>query len=66
MYLTFHVTSHDKLIEGSCQFMRGCFLQYVSTLKSFVTISIVFNCHVTSSEHMFKRLYEFMGGSPSW
>ena len=40
MYLICHVTSHDHLIEESCNFMGGEFLQYVTTLISIVTVEI--------------------------
>ena len=41
MYLICHVTSYDNLIEGSCKFMGGSSLLHVTTLISFLTISIV-------------------------
>ena len=41
MFSNCHVTSHDHLIEGSCEFMGGSSLQYITTLISLVTISIV-------------------------
>ena len=41
MYLTFQVTLHDQLIEGSCEFLCGGSLWYVTTLISFVKIGIV-------------------------
>ena len=41
MYLIFHLTSHEHLIKGSCEFMGRDSLQYDTTLISFVTITIV-------------------------
>ena len=41
MYLICHLTSHDPLIEGACEFMGGSSLCYVITLIIFVPISIV-------------------------
>ena len=38
MYLTSHETSHDYLIDGSCKFMVGSSLRYV-TVISLMTIS---------------------------
>ena len=67
MYLICHVTSHDHLIEWTCELMGGSSLGYVTTLISFVTISfydggnMFLICHRTSREHIFKC--EFMGGS---
>ena len=37
MYLIYHLTLHDHLIEGSCEFMGG----YVTSLISLVTKSTV-------------------------
>ena len=60
------MTSHDQLIEEACKFLDGSSLCYVTMLVSLVTISIAMMevfliCHVTSPEHMFKVLCEFMG-----
>ena len=41
MYLTCHITPHDNHIEGSCEFMGGSSLRYVTFLIGLVTISIV-------------------------
>ena len=41
MYLICHATSYDHLIEESYEFMGGSSLQYVTTLASLVTISIL-------------------------
>ena len=41
MYLIYHVTSHDHLIERSCEFMTQSSLWYVTAVISLVTISIV-------------------------
>ena len=41
MYLICHVTSHDHVIEGSCEFMGGNSLWYIINLRGLVTISIV-------------------------
>ena len=38
MYLICHVTSHNHLIEGTCKFMGGSFLRYVTTLICLVAI----------------------------
>ena len=59
------MTSHDHLIEGSCELMR-----YVTNLISLVTIrnvivEMLLICYVASCEHMFQGLRVFMGGSPS-
>ena len=69
MYLNCHVTSHDNLSKGPCKFVGGSSWEYVTILVSLVTISIVIVeiCFYLShdlSEHMFKGLYEFMGGRP--
>ena len=49
MYLICHVTSHDHLIERTCEFMGRISLCYVTTLISLVTMSIVMveMCRVT-------------------
>ena len=75
MYLICNVAFYDQLIEGSCKFMGGSILQYLTTLISFqykycdngdATFLI---CHVTYREHMFKGLYElwveFLNGESS-
>ena len=62
IYLICHVASQDHLIEGSCKFMGGSSLWYVTTLINIVTISIVI---VEHGDHIFKGLCEFMGGCPS-
>ena len=64
IYLMCHVTSGDKLTEGSNQFLIASSGLYVITLIGLVTIGIVmvemFSIpHVTSRDHMFKGLYEF-------
>ena len=41
MYLICHVTSHDHLIERTCELMGRNSLCYVNMLISLVTISIV-------------------------
>ena len=41
MYLIFHVTLHDHLIEESSEFIDGWALWYDTTLISLVTITIV-------------------------
>ena len=41
MHLVCHVTSHDHLIKGSCRFIGGSSLQYVTTVVSVVIISLV-------------------------
>ena len=52
MYLICHVTSHDHLVERSCEFTGGSPLSYVTRQISLVTISIVMvgimclTCHV--------------------
>ena len=57
MFLICHVTTDEHLIDGSCKFMGGSSLRYV-TLISLVTISIVsveiiiLICHVTSCENL--------------
>ena len=27
---------------------------------------LIFNCHVILCDHLFKGLYDFLGGNPSW
>ena len=49
MYLICHVTSHDPLIERSCEFMDRSFLCYVTTLTSLVAIIIVRGCSIITS-----------------
>ena len=49
--------------------MVGSSSGYVTTMISFVTIGIVIVgmfliCHVTSSDHIFERLCEFMVEAP--
>ena len=62
MYLIFHVTSHDHVIERAREFVGGSTFSYVTTLISLVTLSIVmaeiklFNSHVTCREHVLKAL----------
>ena len=41
MYLICHLTSHEHIIKGSCEFMGRDSLQYDTTLISFVTITTV-------------------------
>ena len=41
MYLISDVTSHDNLIERTCEFTGRSSLYYVTMLISLVTISIV-------------------------
>ena len=41
MYLFYHVTHQDHLIERSCKFMGGTFLCYVATLITLVTMNIL-------------------------
>ena len=41
MYLICHVTSHEHLIEGSCEFMGGSSLQYITILINLAAINIV-------------------------
>ena len=65
MYLTCHITPHDDLIEGSCEFMGGSSLRYVTFLIGLVTISIVIVemfliCYVTSRKHILNGLGEFL------
>ena len=61
MYLICHVTLQDHLIQGSCKFIGGSSLQYITMLASLMTIDIVIAeikfliCHVTSRKHMFKE-----------
>ena len=57
MYLIGQVTSRDHLTQRACEFMGENSLCYVTTLITFVTISIVMVemfliCHVTSCEHI--------------
>ena len=72
MYLICHMTSHDHFTEGSCKFLDGSSLWYVTTLISLVTTSIVIVeikfliCYLTSCEHIFTGLYKFIEGNPSW
>ena len=52
MYLICHVTSHDHLIERTCELLGRNSLCYVTKLISLVTISIMMvemflNYHVT-------------------
>ena len=62
MYLTCHITPHDDHIEGSCEFMGGSSLRYVTFLIGLVTISIVIVeiCYVTSRKHILNGLGEFL------
>ena len=59
------MTPHEYLTEGSCEFIGGIFLQYVTTLTSLVAISIVIDFFLisllTCCEHKFKGLCKFMG-----
>ena len=52
MYLNCHVTSHDHLIKGSCKFMDGSSLWYVTALiKSCNSGGVIFSiCQATSRE----------------
>ena len=65
-----HVISHEHLIEGSCEFIGGSSLQYVTSPDKFCdhkhcdSGDMFLICHVTSREHMFKGLCEFMGEAP--
>ena len=63
MYLMCHVTSHDNLAYGSCKFVGGKSCDYNHCDSGDIMFLIG---HVTSGEHMFNRLYEFMGGNTSW
>ena len=70
MYLVFHVTVHDYLIERSCKFMDGGSLCCVTTPISLnhkhrAGRNMFMICHVTSGEHMFKWFWEFIAGSLS-
>ena len=62
MYLICHVTSHDRFIEGSCEFMGESSLSYVTTLIVLVTISnvimeIILTCHMTSHEQVSRVMW---------
>ena len=65
MYLIYHVTSHDHLIEmANCEFyglelLVLCHYAYCNGGDMFLI------CHVTSHEPMFKGFCEVMGGTPS-
>ena len=70
------MTSQDHLIYESCKFLGGSSLGHVTTLTSLATIDIVkvemfLIFHVTSSDHMCKRVYftlwveALQGKSPS-
>ena len=71
-YLICHVILQDPMIKGSCDFMEGISSLYVTTLPSLVVrcrvvVEITFsNVHVTSCDHVFKGLCDFMGVSFSW
>ena len=54
MYLICH------LIEGSCSFMGGTFLQYYH--QHCDTEDMFLICHVTCHEDMFKGFLAFVGG----
>ena len=41
MVLVCHVISQDHMVKGSCDFMGGSPLWYVTTLPSWVAIGIV-------------------------
>ena len=41
LHLICHVSLHDHLTEGSCKFMGGSSLQYVTTLISLASLSNV-------------------------
>ena len=40
-YLICHITSQDREIKGSCDFIGGSFLICITTLPSVMTIEIV-------------------------
>ena len=64
------MTSYDHHIEGSCQSMEGAHSSICQPDKScdhwhFDNRNMFLICNMASHEHMFKGLYEFMGGRPS-
>ena len=66
IYLICHVILPYHFIDGP--FMGGSSLRYVILLislvtKSTVTVEMFLICHVTSREHIFKRLCDFTRGS---
>ena len=58
MFLIWHVTSHDHMFRGLCDFIGGN--------KSFGRRDIMFLiCHVTSRDQMIRWFCNFMSGFPS-
>ena len=69
-YLICHVTSANRVIEGSYNSLSGSSSWYVTSLPSLVTIGgsrdiIFLVCHVIFQGHLIKGSYEFIIRNPS-
>ena len=76
IYLICRVTSHDHLIEGSCEFIGETYFMELLKLRHHPTKFgghmhcgigdiIVLVYHVIWQDHVIKGSYDFIGRSPS-
>ena len=65
-----HMTSTNRLVKGSCNFMIRNSSLYVTTLPSLVTIGFVIVemylvCYVIQQDHVTEGSCDYLDGSPS-